>query len=115
MCSRTHTKLALLFVLFSVNFHSARASGYWTWVTGSTEFNPPPIVDVPGVPNSPGATIASIMWIHGDTLYVLGGADRQYLLNTLWKYNITAKTWLQETWQYEEGEFGTRVRFTFCL
>jgi hypothetical protein len=118
MLSRTHTKLVLLFVLFSVNLHSARAWGYWTWVTGSTESNPPPVVDVPGVPNSPGATTSSVMWIHEDTLYVLAGANRQRILNTpngLWKYNITAKTWIRENWQNEEGEFGTRVRFKFIV
>jgi hypothetical protein len=111
----THTKLVLLVVLFSVTFHSARASGYWTWITGTTDYNPSPVVVHPGFPsteNSPGATLASIMWIHEDTLYVMGGTDGYYILNALWKFNITAKTWFWETWPNDQGHYGTRVLFT---
>jgi hypothetical protein len=119
MFSRTHTILVHL-LLFFVYFHSALASGYWTWVTGTTDYNPPPVVVHPGIPsteNSPGATRGSIMWLHEDTLYVMGGADGYYILNALWKFNITAKTWLRETWPSEVGQYGTKVlfaNFVFC-
>ncbi|MGD0793070.1 MAG: kelch repeat-containing protein [Terriglobales bacterium] len=71
----------------------------WTWVSGSSTVNAIGVYGTEGVAsasNVPGGRYASVSWIDtSGNLFLFGGGGTNGLLNDLWEFGPTAKTW---TW-----------------
>lgn len=92
-------------------------SGLWTWVSGSNTPDASGIYGTKGTPavaNVPGARNGSISWTDANgALWLFGGSipPFNYLLNDLWKYDITSNQW---TWvsgsntTSAHGDYGTQ-------
>lgn len=76
------------------------ASNMWTWMSGSSLPNQPPIYGIKGVPsstNTPGGRWVYSKWIDASgNLWIFGGERvSNTFYNDLWKYDVSTNMW---TW-----------------
>jgi hypothetical protein len=95
------------------------SSGYWTWVSGSTDLNQIGIYGTKGVAapgNAPGARHSSVSWIDSNgNLWLFGGVRSGfdgrgiavgYTFNDLWEYNPSSGLWTWVSGSNAENQFG---------
>jgi N-acetylneuraminic acid mutarotase len=93
-----------------------RASGYWTWVTGSNAPSQAGVYGIKGVAaasNVPGARYGSVSWTDASgNLWLFGGTSGDTsAFNDLWKFDPTTLLWTWVSGSSGEGQagvYGTR-------
>lgn len=86
-------------------------SNRWSWIKGSSALGAPTVSGLLGVTNPsnvPSGRAGSMTWITGNQeVWMFGGQTRSGLVNDLWRFDLTSKSWTLLKSPTAAGAYGT--------